>query len=263
MILYGNGGEKLEIQWASAHMQGTMNRPFEGVIGNLMRRYNETKSEGVKMDIERLMTARPCEVCHGKRLKKEILSVTVGGKNIAELCDMPVGKAAQFLDSLELNNREAMIAKPILKEVKARLKFLVDVGLQYLTLSRSSATLSGGESQRIRLATQIGSGLTGVLYILDEPSIGLHQRDNGKLLKTLEHLRDLGNTLIVVEHDDETMRAADFIVDIGPGAGVNGGELVASGTLEDIMTAPRSVTGDFLAGRRRIALPEKRRVPDG
>lgn len=263
MILYGNGGEILEIQWASAHMQGTMNRPFEGVIGNLMRRYNETKSEGVKMDIERLMTARPCEACRGKRLKKEILSVTVGGKNIAELCDMPVGKASEFLDNLELNTREALIAKPILKEVKARLKFLVDVGLQYLTLSRSGATLSGGESQRIRLATQIGSGLTGVLYILDEPSIGLHQRDNGKLLKTLEHLRDLGNTLIVVEHDDETMRAADFIVDIGPGAGVNGGELVASGTLEDIMNVPRSVTGDFLAGRRKIALPEKRRSPDG
>lgn len=263
IILYGNNGESMTMQWKSARMDAVYSTSFEGIVNNLQRRYNATQSEGVKADIERMMTSTPCDVCMGKRLKKEILFVTVGGRNIAEICDIPVVNLKSFFETLELSNRDSIVAAPILKEIKERLRFLIDVGLSYLTLSRSSGTLSGGESQRIRLATQIGSGLTGVLYILDEPSIGLHQRDNDKLLKTLFRLRDLGNTLIVVEHDEDTMRAADHIVDIGPGAGVNGGYLVAQGTVSDIMNTPGSITGDFLSGRRSIPVPTARRVPDG
>lgn len=263
IILYGTGGETLSLRWESKRMSAQYESRFEGIVNNLNRRYNETQSDAVKADIERLMTSYPCEVCHGKRLKKEVLAVTVGGKNIAELSEMPVVDLAAFMANLSLNRREATIAEPIVKEIRERLRFLVDVGLGYLTLSRSAGTLSGGESQRIRLATQIGSGLTGVLYILDEPSIGLHQRDNRKLLNTLLRLRDLGNTLIVVEHDDETIRAADHIVDIGPGAGVNGGYLVAEGTVEEIMACPDSLTGDYLAGRKSVPLPDRRRPQDG
>lgn len=263
IILYGTGGETLSLRWESKRMSAQYESRFEGIVNNLNRRYNETQSDAVKADIERLMTSYPCEVCHGKRLKKEVLAVTVGGKNIAELSEMPVVDLAVFMANLSLNRREATIAEPIVKEIRERLRFLVDVGLGYLTLSRSAGTLSGGESQRIRLATQIGSGLTGVLYILDEPSIGLHQRDNRKLLNTLLRLRDLGNTLIVVEHDDETIRAADHIVDIGPGAGVNGGYLVAEGTVEEIMACPDSLTGDYLAGRKSVPLPDRRRPQDG
>lgn len=263
IILYGTGGETLSLRWESKRMSAQYESRFEGIVNNLNRRYNETQSDAVKADIERLMTSYPCEVCHGKRLKKEVLAVTVGGKNIAELSEMPVVDLAAFMANLSLNRREATIAEPIVKEIRERLRFLVDVGLGYLTLARSAGTLSGGESQRIRLATQIGSGLTGVLYILDEPSIGLHQRDNRKLLNTLLRLRDLGNTLIVVEHDDETIRAADHIVDIGPGAGVNGGYLVAEGTVEEIMACPDSLTGDYLAGRKSVPLPDRRRPQDG
>ena len=263
IILYGTGGETLSLRWESKRMSAQYESRFEGIVNNLNRRYNETQSDAVKADIERLMTSYPCEVCHGKRLKKEVLAVTVGGKNIAELSEMPVVDLAAFMANLSLNRREATIAEPIVKEIRGRLRFLVDVGLGYLTLARSAGTLSGGESQRIRLATQIGSGLTGVLYILDEPSIGLHQRDNRKLLNTLLRLRDLGNTLIVVEHDDETIRAADHIVDIGPGAGVNGGYLVAEGTVEEIMACPDSLTGDYLAGRKSVPLPDRRRPQDG
>ena len=263
IILYGTGGETLSLRWESKRMSAQYESRFEGIVNNLNRRYNETQSDAVKAEIERLMTSYPCEVCHGKRLKKEVLAVTVGGKNIAELSEMPVVDLAAFMANLSLNRREATIAEPIVKEIRERLRFLVDVGLGYLTLARSAGTLSGGESQRIRLATQIGSGLTGVLYILDEPSIGLHQRDNRKLLNTLLRLRDLGNTLIVVEHDDETIRAADHIVDIGPGAGVNGGYLVAEGTVEEIMACPDSLTGDYLAGRKSVPLPDRRRPQDG
>ena len=263
IILYGTGGETLSLRWESKRMSAQYESRFEGIVNNLNRRYNETQSDAVKADIERLMTSYPCEVCHGKRLKKEVLAVTVGGKNIAELSEMPVVDLAAFMANLSLNRREATIAEPIVKEIRGRLRFLVDVGLGYLTLARSAGTLSGGESQRIRLATQIGSGLTGVLYILDEPSIGLHQRDNRKLLNTLLRLRDLGNTLIVVEHDDETIRAADHIVDIGPGAGVNGGYLVAEGTVEEIMACLDSLTGDYLAGRKSVPLPDRRRPQDG
>jgi excinuclease ABC subunit A len=262
VILYGTD-QKFKMEWKSAKFTAQYDSNFEGIVNNLLRRYSQTTSEGVKNDIERLMTAKPCEVCHGKRLKKEVLSVTVGGRNIAEICDMPVMLLERFFSEMKFNRRDALISEPIIKEIKARLRFLIDVGLGYLTLSRNAGTLSGGESQRIRLATQIGSGLTGVLYILDEPSIGLHQRDNHKLLNMLTKLRDLGNTLIVVEHDEDTIRAADHIVDIGPGAGANGGYLVCSGTPKDVMNCPNSVTGDFLSGRRSIALPERRRIPDG
>ncbi|MDR0751653.1 MAG: excinuclease ABC subunit UvrA [Christensenellaceae bacterium] len=263
LILYGNNGEKLTMEWNSAKLQGTYTSSYEGVVNTLLRRYASTESEAVKKDIERHMCTKPCESCKGKRLKIEALSVTIGDKNIFDVCSMPVIETKAFFSELLLNSRDTIVAKPIIKEIHERLKFLIDVGLGYLTLSRSSATLSGGESQRIRLATQIGSGLTGVLYILDEPSIGLHQRDNKKLLATLIKLRDLGNTLIVVEHDEETIRAADHIVDIGPGAGINGGYLVAQGSVSDIENNNNSITGDFLAGRRKIALPEKRRKPDG
>jgi len=263
IILYGTNGEKLRISSESAYYNMEFNAKYEGVYNNLTRRYKETKSDGVRAEIEKLMTERECEVCRGKRLKKEVLAITVGGLNINEVTAMPVSELPAFFDSIELSPKNRIIATPILKELNERVKFLNDVGLNYLTLARSSATLSGGESQRIRLATQIGSGLTGVVYILDEPSIGLHQRDNEKLIRTLKRLRDLGNTLIVVEHDEDTMRAADYIVDIGPGAGVNGGELVACGSIDDIMNCPRSVTGDFLSGRRKIKVPEAHRKGNG
>lgn len=255
MLLYGNNGEKIKLEYATRSFSGSYESAWEGIIPNLARRYRETSSDYTKSEIEKYMTTTPCDTCRGKRLKKEALSVLVGGKNIAELCDMPVDRLSAFLEALVLTPTQSLIADSILKEIKARLSFLTNVGLSYLTLSRSAGTLSGGEAQRIRLATQIGSGLTGVLYILDEPSIGLHQRDNEKLLDTLRHLRDLGNSLIVVEHDEDTMRAADYIVDIGPYAGIHGGEVVACGSVEDIMNSPRSVTGDFLAGRRKIEVP--------
>ncbi len=263
ILLYGNGGEKLEMEYNSFNFQGSFSAAYEGVVTNLERRYRETSSDYVKSDIERFMRTKPCDLCGGKRLKKEALSVRVGGKNIYELSCLPIVKIKEFFASLELDKTKSIIAKPILKEINARLKFLVDVGLDYLTLSRSAASLSGGEAQRIRLATQIGSGLQGVLYILDEPSIGLHQRDNAKLIATLERLRDLGNTLIVVEHDEDTMRSADFIVDVGPGAGVHGGEIVAAGDLGTITAAPNSITGEYLSGRKRIEIPLKRRKGDG
>ncbi len=262
MLMYGNGGEKIEMSYSAYHFTGSYEKSWEGFAANLQRRYSQTTSESVKWDIERYMRTCDCDVCHGKRLKKEALAVTVGGKNIAEICDMAVDDLKAFSDFGFFNATEHMIADSIIKEIDNRISFLQNVGLGYLTLSRSAATLSGGESQRIRLATQIGSALTGVLYILDEPSIGLHQRDNEKLLKSLLGLRDLGNTLIVVEHDEDTMRAADYIVDIGPKAGVHGGEIVASGTLKDIMDEPRSITGDYLSGRRKIEVPKVRRQPD-
>ncbi len=263
MLLYGTGGEKIKMSYSTRTFSGSYDSAFEGVINNLERRYRETTSDYTKSEIEKYMVSSPCPVCHGLRLKKEALAVTVGSLNIAELCDMSVVKINEFIDGLVLSDTQKIIAAPIVKEIKARLKFLTDVGLGYLTLSRSAGTLSGGEAQRIRLATQIGSGLTGVLYILDEPSIGLHQRDNEKLIKTLLHLRDLGNTVIVVEHDEDTMRAADYIVDIGPKAGVHGGEVVAAGSVENICKEPRSITGDYLSGRRKIEIPLLRKEPDG
>lgn len=264
IILYGNNGEKLTMRWQSQRFKlAEYEASFEGIVNNLMRRYSETQSEGVKNDIERLMTSKPCEVCHGKRLSKEALSVTINGRNISEITDMPILRLSAFLTGLLLSERETIISGPILKEIQARLRFMIDVGLGYLTLSRSSGTLSGGEAQRIRLATQIGSGLTGVLYILDEPSIGLHQKDNSKLIKTLKRLRDLGNTLIVVEHDEDTIRAADHIVDIGPYAGVHGGEIVAEGTLADIIKEKRSITGQYLSGERKINIPKERKNLSG
>ncbi|MBQ9481530.1 MAG: excinuclease ABC subunit UvrA [Clostridia bacterium] len=263
ILLYGNNGEKMNIEYNTYTFQGSYQGSFEGIINNLERRYRETTSDFTKAEIERYMTVVPCETCHGLRLKKEALAVTVGDKNVAEVCELSVVNLYDFIENLSLTESERLIAQLILKEIKARLNFLKDVGLGYLTLSRSSGTLSGGEAQRIRLATQIGSGLTGVLYILDEPSIGLHQRDNEKLLRTLEHLRDLGNTLIVVEHDEDTMRAADFIVDIGPRAGVHGGEVIAAGTPEEICAEPRSITGDYLSGRRKIEIPAFRYPADG
>lgn len=263
LLMYGNGGEKIELAYNAYRFTGSYKTAWEGFAANLQRRYNQTSSDSVKMDIERYMRTSDCPVCHGKRLKKEALAVTVGGKNIVEVCEMSVDDLKSFSDFSFFNRTEHLIADSIIKEIDSRISFLQNVGLGYLTLARSAATLSGGESQRIRLATQIGSALTGVLYILDEPSIGLHQRDNLKLLNSLLGLRDLGNTLIVVEHDEDTMRAADYIVDIGPKAGVHGGEVVACGSLQDIMNEPRSITGDFLAGRRKIEVPEVRPVPDG
>ncbi|MBP5194156.1 MAG: excinuclease ABC subunit UvrA [Clostridia bacterium] len=263
ILLYGNGGERMNIEYNTQTFHGSFQSSFEGVINNLERRYRETTSDYTKSEIERYMRVVPCATCHGLRLKKEALSVTVGDKNIAQICDMAVVNLYDFIENLSLTETERMIAQLIIKEIKARLNFLKDVGLGYLTLSRSAGSLSGGEAQRIRLATQIGSGLTGVLYILDEPSIGLHQRDNEKLLGTLMHLRDLGNTLIVVEHDEDTMRAADYIVDIGPRAGIHGGEVVACGTPEEICEEPRSITGDYLAGRRKIEIPSFRYPKDG
>ena len=263
MLMYGNGGEKIELDYHAYRFSGSYSTSWEGFAANLQRRYNQTSSDSVKWDIERYMRTTECPCCHGKRLKKEALAVTVGGKNIAEVCDMSVDDLKAFSDFSFFTPTEHMIADNIVKEIDNRISFLENVGLGYLTLSRSAATLSGGESQRIRLATQIGSALTGVLYILDEPSIGLHQRDNEKLLKSLQGLRDIGNTLIVVEHDEDTIKAADYIVDIGPKAGVHGGEVVACGTQADIMAEPRSITGDYLAGRRKIEVPLCRAKPDG
>ena len=263
VILYGTRGEKLTLHYDQPRGQGTLYQPFEGIVNNLERRYRETQSEAVKRELEECMSECPCPVCQGRRLKKESLAVTVGGLNIDAYCRKSVTEALDFMEHLELNPTQTMIAAQILKEIKNRLGFLRSVGLQYLTLSREAGTLSGGESQRIRLATQIGSSLMGVLYILDEPSIGLHQRDNDLLLDTLKHLRDLGNTLVVVEHDEDTMRAADYIVDIGPGAGVHGGQVVACGTAQEIMDTPGSITGDYLAGRKKVPVPDMRRPGNG
>ena len=263
ILMYGSRGEKIAMKYDRYNFHGTYQIEWEGFVNSLTRRYQSTDSDGVKAEIEKYVTQLPCPECGGKRLKKEALSVQVGGKNIAELCDYSITDLYNFFENLELTDTEHRIADVILKEIKARLNFLRNVGLAYLNLSRSAGTLSGGESQRIRLATQIGSGLTGVLYILDEPSIGLHQRDNEKLLNTLLRLRDLGNTLIVVEHDEDTMRAADYLVDIGPKAGIHGGEVVACGSVQDIMNTPESITGDYLAGRRKIEVPAVRQVPDG
>ena len=262
-ILYGTQGEKLKLTYERGNGQGTLYQAFEGVVNNLERRYRETQSDGMRRELEECMSQRPCPDCGGKLLKKEALAVTVGGISIHDFCQKPVTEALDFVEHLELSAQKMLIAERILKEIRSRLGFLRSVGLQYLTLSRAAATLSGGESQRIRLATQIGSSLMGVLYILDEPSIGLHQRDNDMLLDTMKHLRDLGNTLLVVEHDEDTMRAADYIVDIGPGAGVHGGEVVACGTAEEIMNAPGSLTGDYLSGRKKIPVPAQRRTGSG
>ena len=258
-ILYGTGDECIDFEHESPFGVRKFSAPFEGVIPTLERRHNETKSQGMREFYEMYMSESECHVCHGARLRKEILSIKVGDKNINELTDMPINKIRDYLNSLILTNQEKLIGEQIFKEIDKRLNFLIDVGLEYLTLSRSAGTLSGGESQRIRLATQIGSGLTGVLYILDEPSIGLHQRDNDKLLATLKKLRDLGNTLLVVEHDEDTMYAADQIIDIGPGAGVHGGNVMAQGTAEEIKQVEDSITGQYLSGRKRIPVPKKRR----
>ena len=260
-VLYGTGEKKIKVVRSKEQGGGVYMTAFEGVVNNLERRYKETTSVYSREDIAQYMGDAVCPDCHGQRLKKEALCVTVCGKNINEFCDMSISEALEFVKSIKLSERDMMIASQILKEIKERLGFLSSVGLEYLTLSRTAGTLSGGESQRIRLATQIGSSLMGVLYILDEPSIGLHQRDNDKLIATLKRLRDLGNTLIVVEHDEDTMRAADFIVDIGPGAGVHGGEVICAGTLDDIMKCERSITGQYLTGKLKIEVPEKRRKP--
>lgn len=262
-LLYGTGNEKLKLHRATDYGGGVYYQPFEGIVNNLERRYRDSNSEWSKADIEQYMSEELCPECHGKRLKKEILGVTVGGKSIAEVTELSVSGCYDFFDKLQLSEREMYIGERIVKEINSRLGFLKSVGLEYLTLSRSAGTLSGGESQRIRLATQIGSSLVGVLYILDEPSIGLHQRDNDKLIGTLKRLRDLGNTLIVVEHDEDTMRAADFIVDVGPYAGVHGGEIICTGTVNDIMNCERSITGAYLSGRRKIPVPEVRRTGNG
>ena len=263
IILYGTGDTNIPMNYERSYGSGKYSAPFEGVITNLERRYNANTYDYVKNDIERYVNDVTCPKCHGARLNDEVLAVTINGVNIYEFTTMSIQKEMDFVNSLELTDREKMIGEQILKEIKARLQFLLDVGLDYLSLSRSAGTLSGGEAQRIRLATQIGSGLMGVLYILDEPSIGLHQRDNDRLIKTLKHLRDLGNTVIVVEHDTDTMYAADYIVDIGPGAGVNGGELVGEGTVEDLIKSPRSITGKYLSGELKIEVPKERRKPTG
>ena len=263
IILYGTGDTNIPMNYERSYGSGKYSAPFEGVITNLERRYNANTYDYVKNDIERYVNDVTCPKCHGARLNDEVLAVTINGVNIYEFTTMSIQKEMDFVNSLELTEREKMIGEQILKEIKARLKFLLDVGLDYLSLSRSAGTLSGGEAQRIRLATQIGSGLMGVLYILDEPSIGLHQRDNDRLIETLKHLRDLGNTVIVVEHDTDTMYAADYIVDIGPGAGVNGGELVGEGTVEDLIKSPRSITGKYLSGELKIEVPKERRKPTG
>ncbi len=262
-ILYGTGDEEIDFEYTSPTGTRKFRAPFEGVIPTLERRYNETKSQGMRDFYEMYMSESPCQTCKGARLKKESLSVKVGDKNIKELTDMSIVKIKEYLSSLKLTKKEEMIANQIFKELNQRLQFLIDVGLEYLTLSRPAGTLSGGEAQRIRLATQIGSGLTGVLYILDEPSIGLHQRDNDKLIATLKKLRDLGNTLIVVEHDEDTMYAADQIIDIGPGAGVHGGRIMAQGTAEEIKGIPESITGQYLSGKKKILVPKKRRKSNG
>lgn len=263
IILYGTKGEKLILKYEKERGNGTLYQPFEGIVTNLERRYRETQSQAMRMEIERYMSEYPCAECGGKRLKKETLAVTVGGKGIGEITELAVSDTIEFIQNLKLGEKDTIIAEQILKEIFERLDFLRSVGLEYLTLSRRSGTLSGGESQRIRLATQIGSSLMGVLYILDEPSIGLHQRDNERLLGTLKKLRDLGNTLIVVEHDEETMMHADYIVDVGPGAGVHGGEVVCAGTPEEIMDCEKSVTGQYLSGRRKVPVPPERRKGNG
>ncbi len=263
VILYGTRGEKLKLTYDRANGQGTLMQAFEGICNNLERRYRETQSDGMRRELEECMSERPCPDCRGRRLRRESLAVTVGGLDIDAYCHKSVTDALEFMEGLVLSQQKTLIAGQIVKEIKARLSFLRSVGLEYLTLSRSAGTLSGGESQRIRLATQIGSSLMGVLYILDEPSIGLHQRDNDKLLETLKRLRDLGNTLLVVEHDEDTMRAADWIVDVGPGGGVHGGRIVAQGTQQDIMDAPSSITGAFLSGRLSIDVPKERRAGNG
>ena len=263
ILLYGYGDNKISVRYSSGRGTREYNTTYEGVIPSMERRYAETQSDLMRATYEEFMTAQPCPVCHGKRLKKESLAVTVGDQCIIDLCDCNIRETRRRLSELKLGENATVIAAPILREMEARLGFLCDVGLDYLTLSRPAATLSGGEAQRIRLATQIGSGLMGVLYVLDEPSIGLHQRDNARLLRTLRRLRDLGNTLIVVEHDEETLRSADFLVDIGPGAGEHGGHIVASGTVEDIIACPGSVTGLYLSGKKCIPVPKKRRLPSG
>ena len=262
-VLYGTNGKKIKMTRVNAYGSGTYMTEFEGVINNLQRRYNETTSEYSRYEITKVMDECNCPECHGKRLNKSALAVTIGGKNIIEFTELSISKAIEFIDSLELTEKQHMIADMIIKEIRQRLSFLASVGLDYLTLSRSAGTLSGGESQRIRLATQIGSSLMGVLYILDEPSIGLHQRDNDKLLGTLRELRDIGNTLIVVEHDEDTIRAADYVVDIGPGAGVHGGEVVYSGNVEGLLKCKKSITGQYLSGKKKIEIPEKRREGNG
>ena len=263
IILYGLDGERIKVNYKKENRTMELNHAYEGVINNLRRRYIETNSDYIKRDIERYMSDNPCPKCKGARLHDEALSVTVAHKNIFEFCSMSIKKELDFIESLELSKKDEIISNQILKEICSRLKFLIDVGLDYLTLSRNASTLSGGESQRIRLATQIGSSLVGVLYILDEPSIGLHQRDNDRLIKTLKNLRDLGNTLVVVEHDEDTIREADYIVDIGPGAGEHGGEVVAAGTLEDIMNTEKSITGQYIKGVRTISVPKERRKGEG
>lgn len=263
IILYGTHGEEVDLEYSSDRFTGAYKSDFEGIIPNLERRYQKASSDFIKQDIERYMVHKPCDLCHGRRLSKEALSIYIADKNIADVTDMSVTKIVEWLDALKLSEKEAKISESIIKEIRARLKFLSDVGLEYLTLSRSSGTLSGGEAQRIRLASQIGSALVGVLYVLDEPSIGLHPRDTHKLIKTLTKLRDLGNSVIVVEHDEDTIRSADYIVDVGPKAGVHGGEIVAQGTLEDIIASERSITGKYLSGEKRIEVPKKRRKPNG
>ncbi|MDY3781119.1 MAG: excinuclease ABC subunit UvrA [Candidatus Faecousia sp.] len=263
VILYGTGTEKLRMTYNRGNGMGVLEQPFEGILNNISRRYRETQSDAARKELEECMATAPCPKCHGERLSEIALAVTVGGLNIMQFCRMSVVQELEFMENLKLEGNMAVVAQQIVREITSRLRFLTDVGLSYLTLSRGAGTLSGGESQRIRLATQIGSSLMGVLYILDEPSIGLHQRDNDKLLATLKHLRDIGNTLIVVEHDEDTMRAADFIVDVGPGAGSHGGQIVAAGTLQDILDCPESITGQYLSGKKKIPVPETRRPGNG
>ena len=263
IIWHGTEGRRVEVHYTGRHGSGVYNIAFEGILNNIQKRYRETGSEVAKQEYESFMQITPCHTCGGKRLKKESLSVTVGDKNIADICELSILDLKEFMDGLELSRRQQQIGRLVLKEIRSRLGFLVDVGLDYLSLARATASLSGGEAQRIRLATQIGSGLVGVAYILDEPSIGLHQRDNDKLIATLKKLRDLGNTLIVVEHDEDTMLAADHVVDIGPGAGKNGGYVVAQGTAEEIMNVPESITGAYLSKRIEIPVPAERRKPSG
>ena len=263
IILYGTKGEKLRMTYNRGNGMGVLEQPFEGILNNISRRYRETQSDSARKELEECMSTAPCPYCHGDRLSEIARAVTVGGIGIMDFCRMSIRQGLEFMDNLELSGNMAVVAEQIVREIKSRLRFLMDVGLQYLTLSRGAATLSGGESQRIRLATQIGSSLMGVLYILDEPSIGLHQRDNDKLLMTLKRLRDLGNTLIVVEHDEDTMREADFVVDVGPGAGSHGGEIVAAGSLEEICANPASITGQYLSGKKEIPMPTSRRAGNG
>ena len=263
VVLYGTNGEKLRMTYNRGNGMGVLEQPFEGIMHNIARRYRETQSDAARKELEECMSSAPCPRCNGHRLSEIARAVTVGGIGIMDFCEMSISKELEFMDSLQLEGNMAIVAEQIVKEIKARLRFLQDVGLSYLTLSRAAGTLSGGESQRIRLATQIGSSLMGVLYILDEPSIGLHQRDNDKLLATLKKLRDLGNTLIVVEHDEDTMREADFIVDVGPGAGSRGGEIVVAGTLPEVLACQRSITGQYLSGFKKIPVPAARRKGNG